>query len=92
MICVYIFREIGLFTRAIVNSGTNLASWAQPHQKGMGRKRAKQVAQRFNCYIPKDWSQTIDCLRDVPSKNMSAVYYDLFVSELFFVQMLYYYI
>lgn len=74
--------EIGLFARAIANSGTNLASWAQPYPKGMGRKRAKQVAQRFNCYIPNDWSQTIDCLRDIPAKNMSAVYFEFFVSEM----------
>lgn len=46
-----------------------------PAQKGIARKRAQKLAESLNCYIPNDWSKTIDCLRTVPEKNITAVSY-----------------
>lgn len=61
-------------------SGTNLAPWTQPALKGVARKRATQLAERMNCYKPNDWSQTIECLRNVPAYNISAFAFELFVN------------
>lgn len=72
---------LGLFSRAIASSGSNIASWAQPQEKGMARKRTEQLAKRFDCFIiPRNWTHIIDCLRNVPAKNMSAVAYEFLVN------------
>lgn len=46
--------------------------------------RATQLAEHFNCLMRSssrvDWSATINCLRNIPAKNMSAVLYDSFVN------------
>lgn len=61
----------GLFSKAIAQSGLHIAPWALPY-KGDARKRAIQLAKHFDCYIPGDLSQTIDCLRAVPAENITA--------------------
>ncbi|XP_031616881.1 cholinesterase 2-like, partial [Contarinia nasturtii] len=68
----------GLYSKAIAMSGTNLAPWAQPAHKGVAKKRAKQFAEYFNCYSPNNWTQTIECLRNVPAASISSSYYDFF--------------
>lgn len=71
---------LGLFSKAIAQSGTNLAPWSQPAHKGVAKKRAKQLAKYFSCYKSNDWSHTIDCLRNVPAVNITAAFYEFFVS------------
>lgn len=73
------FLISGLFSKAIAHSGTNLAPWSQPAHKGVAIKRATQLAKYFDCYAPK-WSQTIDCLREIPAKDITAAFYDFFVN------------
>lgn len=46
----------------------------------MARQRAIQLAKRFNCYTPNDFSKAIDCLRMIPAKNMSAVVDEFYVN------------
>lgn len=75
---------LGLFSRAIAQSGTNLAPWSLPAYEGVAKGRAKQLAGYLDCYKPNDWPQTIDCLRDVPAKNITAALYDFFVSIKYF--------
>lgn len=70
----------GLFSKAIAMSGTNLAPWSQPAYKGVARKRAIQLAQHFDCYKPNDWPQSIDCLRNVSAKDITAAVYEFFVN------------
>lgn len=71
----------GLIHKAIAESGTNLAPWSQPAHKGVARKRAAKLADKFNCYIPDDWSQSINCLRNIPAENITATLYDFFVNN-----------
>lgn len=76
------FVIVGLFSKAIAMSGTHLAPWSQPAYKGVARKRAIQLAQHFDCYKPNDWTQSIDCLRNVSAKDITAAVYDFFVNIL----------
>lgn len=71
---------LGLFSKGVAFSGTNLASWSLSVQKGVARKRAKQLAGYFGCYNPKKWSQTIDCLRNVSATKITAALYKFFVN------------
>lgn len=71
---------LGLFSKAIAMSGTHLAPWSQPAYKGVARKRAIQLAQNFDCYKPNDWAQSIDCLRNVSAKDITAAVHDFFVN------------
>lgn len=71
---------LGLFSKVIALSGTSLAPWAQPAHTGVAKDRAKQLAKNFDCYKPNDWSQSLDCLRNVPAANITAAIYDFFVS------------
>lgn len=75
------FEKSGLFSKAIAQSGTNLAAWSQPAHEGVARQRATQLAEMFKCYTPNDWSKSIDCLRQVPAENITAAFYDFFVSS-----------
>ncbi|XP_031633954.1 venom carboxylesterase-6-like, partial [Contarinia nasturtii] len=68
----------GLYSKAIAMSGTNLAPWAQPAHKGVAKKRATQFAEYFKCYSPNNWTQTIECLRNVPAANISSSFYDFY--------------
>lgn len=68
-----------MFTKAIAMSGTHLAPWSQPAYKGVAKKRAKQLAESFNCYKPNNWPKTIDCLRHIPATNITAAFYNFFV-------------
>lgn len=70
----------GLVSKAIAESGTNLAPWSQPAHRGVAQKRARQLAENFDCFIANDWLQTIDCLRTVPARNITAAFYDFFVN------------
>lgn len=71
----------GLFSKAIAQSGTNLAAWSQPAHKGVAVQRTTKVAEMFNCHKPKSWPQTLDCLRQVSAENITASFYDFFVSK-----------
>lgn len=71
----------GLFSKAIAQSGTNLAPWSQPAYKGVALKRAKQLAQYLGCYMPGDWSKTINCFLDAPAANVTQAFYEFFVSD-----------
>lgn len=66
--------------KAIAQSGTNLAPWSQPARKGVAKKRAAELAQKFNCLFPNHWSNTINCLRNVPAANITAAFYEFFVT------------
>lgn len=70
----------GLFSKAIAQSGTNFAPWAQPAHKGVPQKRATYLAKKFNCYYENKWKKTINCLRKIPAENITATFYDYFVS------------
>lgn len=71
----------GLFSKAIAQSGTNLAAWSQPAHKGVASARAAQLAESFECYEPNNWSNTLNCLRNVSAENITAAFYDFFVSK-----------
>lgn len=73
------FMILGLYSKAIAMSGTNLAPWSQPAHKGVATKRALQLAEHFNCHKPNDWTQTLDCLRNIPATNLTASFYDFYV-------------
>lgn len=62
----------GLFSKAIAQSGTNLATWAKPALKGVPRKTAKEFAESLKCYLSDDWSINMDCLRNVSVKAIVA--------------------
>lgn len=74
---------LGLFSKGIASSGADVASWAQS-PPGMARMRAIQLAEQFHCLERSssrvDWSATMNCLRKIPAKNMSAVLYDFYVN------------
>lgn len=70
---------LGLFSRAIAQSGINLAPWSLPAYAGVAKERAKQLADSLDCYKSNDWSGTMECLRNVPAKNITAALYDFFV-------------
>ncbi|XP_055308049.1 juvenile hormone esterase isoform X2 [Sitodiplosis mosellana] len=69
----------GLFSKAIAQSGTNLAAWSQPAHKGVASARAAKLAESFKCYEPNNWSNTLDCLRQVSAENITAAFYDFFM-------------
>lgn len=71
---------LGLFIRAIAQAGANTSPFAMPPQKGIARKHAQQLTESLNCYTANDWPKTLDCLREVPEKNLTAVSYK-FVSK-----------
>lgn len=70
---------LGLFSKAIAQSGTNLAAWSQPAHKGVAKDRATKLAESFKCYEPNSWPKTLDCLRNVSAENITAAFYDFFV-------------
>lgn len=69
------FNFLGLFSKAIAQAGANTSPFALPAQKGIARKRAQKLAESLNCYTANDWPKTIECLRKVPEKNLTAVSY-----------------
>lgn len=73
-------KILGLFSKAIAQSGTSLAPWALPAYEGVPQKRARQLADFFDCYKDNDWSATVECLRSVPAQNITGVLYDFYVS------------
>lgn len=68
----------GLFHRAISQSGTNLDPWAQPAHRGVAETRAKRLGEMMGCI--EDGDAMIECLRKVPAANITAAFYDFFVS------------
>lgn len=72
------FLFTGLFSKAIAQSGTNLAAWSQPAHKGVARHRATKLAEMFKCHTPNNWPKTLDCLRTVSAENITAAFYDFF--------------
>lgn len=78
------FFFLGLFHRAIAESGVNMAPWALPARKGFARQQTTKLAKIFDCYTPNDWARTLDCLRTIPSQNITATLEDFFVSVAFF--------
>lgn len=70
---------LGLFSKAIAQSGTSLAPWALPAYEGVAQKRARQLADYLDCYKDNDWAETIECLRKVPAKNITGLLYDFYV-------------
>lgn len=70
----------GLFSKVIAQSGTNLSPWAQPAHDGVAPKRAARLAEMFDCHYKNDWEKTIECLRTVSAANITAAFYDYFVS------------
>lgn len=70
----------GLFSKVIAQSGTNLAPWAQPAHDGVAPRRAANLAEKFDCHHKNDWSKTIECLKSVSAANITAAFYDFFVS------------
>lgn len=73
---------LGLFSKAIAQSGTNLDPWAQPAHEGVAPKRAAILAGKFGCYSKSNWAKTIDCLRSVTGPNITAAFNEFFVSAL----------
>lgn len=81
---ILLFFIAGLFSKAIAQSGTNLDPWAQPAHEGVAPKRAAELADKFGCSNEDDWSKTINCLRKVSAENITAAFYEYFVSSLFY--------
>lgn len=81
----------GLFQQVISQSGANFNPWAQPAHKGVAEMRAKKVGELTGCPIEgENWGEMIECLRKVPAANITATFYDLFVSiKLHFPNMLF---
>lgn len=73
---------LGLFSKAIAMSGTNLGPWSQPAHTGVARKRATKLARQFDCYISNNWAKTIDCLRNVSAIRITSAFYDFFVKSI----------
>lgn len=71
----------GLFTKAIAQSGVNLDAWAQPAHDGVAPKRAAKLAQMLGCGKSSDWGQIINCLRSASAGEVTAAFYDFFVSS-----------
>lgn len=71
----------GLFKGVIAESGVNLNAWAQPTHDGVAAKRAAKVAEMLKCDKSSDWKRTINCLRGAPAKDITAAFYDFFVSS-----------
>lgn len=76
----FCYISSGLFSKAIAQSGTNLAAWSQPAHKGIARDRAIKLADMFKCHKPNHWPKTLNCLRKIPAENITAAFYDFFVS------------
>lgn len=73
----------GLFTKVIAQSGSNFDTWAQPAHDGVAKKRAAKLAEMMGCEKSNDWKQTINCLRSASAKDITAAFYDFFVSSSF---------
>lgn len=70
----------GLFTKAIAQSGAHLDAWALPAHDGVAEKRAAKLAEMVGCGKSRDWKKTIKCLRSASAKDITAAFYDFFVS------------
>lgn len=73
-------KSKGLFSKAIAQSGTNFAAWAQPAHEGVAKSRAITLAKKFDCYRDGDFKATIECLRKISAEDITASFYDFFVS------------
>lgn len=71
----------GLFHRGISQSGTYLDPWAAVAHPGVANKRSKILGKMMGCPLSDGNYQTmIDCLRKIPASNITAAFYDYFVS------------
>lgn len=68
----------GLISKAIAQSGTSLDPWAQPAHEGVAPKRAAELAEKFQCHTPNNWTETINCLLEVSAEDITAAFYDFF--------------
>lgn len=67
----------GLFHRVISQSGTNLCAWAQPAHKDVAEERAQRLGKMLGCT---DANRLIECLREKSAEEITAKFYDFFVS------------
>ena len=69
----------GLFHRGISQSGTNLAPWGAVAHSGVAPERAVKLGEMMNCKMENEnYQQMIECLRQVPAKNITEAFYDFF--------------
>lgn len=76
----------GLFSKAIAQSGTNLAAWAQPGLDGVAEKRTIKLANLIGCAKSRDWKETVECLRSASASEIIAATHTFFVSLSFCVK------
>lgn len=76
----------GLFSKAIAQSGTNLAAWAQPGLDGVAEERTIKLAELMGCEKSRDWKETIKCLRSASASEMIAATQNFFVSLAFSIR------
>lgn len=50
--------------------------------KGVAQKRAIKLAQTLGCHNSNSWKKTMKCLRQASAANITAAFYDYFVSHL----------
>lgn len=80
--CYQCWREkcfSGYFSKAIAHSGTNLAPWSQPANKGFARQQALKLANMLHC-LRTTWFETLNCLRKIPYYLFPAALYRFFVN------------
>lgn len=69
----------GLFHRGISESGTNLAPWGAVAHRGVAEERAAKLGEMLSCPLENSsYKKMIECLREVPAKNITEAFYDFF--------------
>lgn len=72
--------SLGLFHKAIIQSGTYYNPWAQTQYKGISARRARQAAQLVGCDDKANWPELLNCMRSANAEKVVATVYQLFVS------------
>lgn len=71
---------LGLFHKAIMESGTPLCRWAVS-PPGLARRRALSLSTIAGC--PKESNEFVKCLREMPAELLVDLLYNFFVNNTF---------
>jgi len=77
---IHVLYAVGLFHKAIMESGTPLNLWGVT-PPGWAKRRASAISTIVGC--PQEPKQMIKCLKEIPAKVLVNVYNNLFVSIFF---------
>lgn len=62
-----------------MKNSQNFREFSTAH-KGVAEKRAIKLAESLGCYNSQSWKKTMECLREASAANITAAFYDYFVS------------